>query len=318
MLFEGKGTADAKTGEADDLGEVVTNAETAGRAYPKLQSLKFRSELFLLFFLSGLSILATVLLIKDDVVSAVSQITLAAIFLLASLVAKRRERFERYWEVFFAFFVFTVVIVIRNLAISPSFDSQYGSSINGQILIQLVDTLSVIIPIIALTKISGRSLSSIYVKKGNLKLGLITGLGIFVIFYIATLGGFQLIFASSGRGLSLTKFLSLTPVLLVLVLLNGPREELWFRGLFLGKYEPLLGRRMSNLLQAPIFAVAHYNHEYAQFGFTFLVSFVTITFLLGVGLGYLMQRTDGLLGPSLAHAGADVGIYLAIILPLSS
>ena len=75
---------------------------------------------------------------------------------------------------------------------------------------------------------------------------------------------------------------------------------------------------MANLLQAPVFALAHYNHEYAQFGFAFLASFMVITFLLGLGLGYLMQKTDGLLGPALAHAGADVGIYLAIILPLAS
>ena len=102
----------------------------------------------------------------------------------------------------------------------------------------------------------------------------------------ATAGWFEIIFGNSRGGrLTLAKFLSLTPALLVLVLLNGPREELWFRGLFLKKYEPLLGRRMSNLLQAPIFALAHYNHEYAQFGFVFLFSFVMITFLLGLGLG---------------------------------
>ena len=233
------------------------------------------------------------------------------------MLVKRRRGLEGYWEVFFAFFVFTTVIVIRNFVISPGFDSQYGSSVSGQILIQLVDTLSVIAPITALTKLSGQSLSSIYLKRGNLKLGIILGLAIFFAFYVATLGGYQLIFGNSRGGLTLAKLLSLTPALLSLVLLNGPREELWFRGLFLKKYEPLLGRRMSNLLQAPIFALAHYNHEYAQFGFVFLVSFVSVTFLLGFGLGYLMQKTDGLLGPTLAHAGVDVGIYLAIILPLS-
>jgi len=40
-------------------------------------------------------------------------------------------------------------------------------------------------------------------------------------------------------------------------LLNGARKELWFRRLFLKKYDPLLGSKTSYLLQATAFAFTH-------------------------------------------------------------
>ncbi len=105
------------------------------------------------------------------------------------------------------------------------------------------------------------------------------------------------------------QFLFLTPYLLVLALANGFKEELWFRGLFLNKYEPLLGFRLSNLLQAPIFAASVVEAEFSSV----LIGIVLVSFFLGLGLGYLMRKTGSILGSSLCEAGSVIPIFLIAV-----
>lgn len=90
------------------------------------------------------------------------------------------------------------------------------------------------------------------------------------------------------------------------VMANGLREELLYRGLFLKRYETLLGSSISNLLQAIIFSLSHTVAGTGATVYTpFSAVFVLITFLLSLTWGYVMQRTDGLLGSVLFHAGSD-------------
>jgi DNA-binding transcriptional ArsR family regulator len=63
-------------------------------------------------------------------------------------------------------------------------------------------------------------------------------------------------------------------------------------------------------------ALAHYNAQYSQFGPEFQAEFLLLVFLLALFWGYLIQRTGGMIGSSLMHAGADVAIYLSILLSL--
>src|SRR5438093_9758713 len=115
--------------------------------------------------------------------------------------------------------------------------------------------------------------------------------------------------AISVAGLSPSRFLFLSPYLVVLALANGFKEELWFRGLFLNKYEPLLGVRLSNFLQASIFAASLIEAEFASV----LLGIVFVSFVLGLGLGYLMRRTGSILGSSLCEAGSVIPIFLIAI-----
>jgi len=96
---------------------------------------------------------------------------------------------------------------------------------------------------------------------------------------------------------------------LILVLSNGLREELWFRGIFLKKYGKFLGPLPSNLLQATIFTAFHVQVRYTPS----LLPFLGITFILGLWLGYMMQRSGNLLAAAIFHAGADIPIYLAFL-----
>ena len=102
------------------------------------------------------------------------------------------------------------------------------------------------------------------------------------------------------------------------VLLNGIREELLYRGLFLKKFEPLFGSSASNLIQATIFSISHTVAGRGTITYTpFALSFVIITFILGLALGYVAQRTDSLLGSVLLYAGSDIPVFLRIFSNLS-
>ncbi len=159
------------------------------------------------------------------------------------------------------------------------------------------------------------SLSSIFLKKGNLRLGLGVGFAALAVLFFGILIGFQLLYGNS-HGIQFSRVLSVSPLVLIAAALNATNEELWFRGLFLKKYEPLFGRKMANLLQAPIFMLAHVEMQYSQFGDVFFVSFLALVFALGLILGHFMQKTDSIIGPTLAHIGADIGIYLPLLLSL--
>src|SRR3989475_11129078 len=108
-------------------------------------------------------------------------------------------------------------------------------------------------------------------------------------------------------------FLFLSPYLLVLALANGFKEELWFRGLFWNKYEPLLGVRFSNFLEAPIFAASLIEGEFGSV----LIGIVLVSLVVGLGLCYLLRRTGSILGPCVWGAGSEIPSFLILVSSLS-
>jgi membrane protease YdiL (CAAX protease family) len=105
----------------------------------------------------------------------------------------------------------------------------------------------------------------------------------------------------------------LTTAKLITVFANGIREELLYRGLFLKKYEPLLGSRTSNLLQSLIFSLSHTVTGIGSIAYTpYTLVLLLFTFALGLVWGYVMQRTNSLLGSVLFHAGSDISVFLGI------
>ena len=104
------------------------------------------------------------------------------------------------------------------------------------------------------------------------------------------------------------KLVSLLIWIVPFVLLNRVKEELWFRGLFLKQYELFLGPYLANILQPLIFSVAHMSVEYTSV----LLGFLVVTFVLGLVWGYIIQRTDSIIGASLFHSATDIAIILGI------
>jgi membrane protease YdiL (CAAX protease family) len=275
--------------------------------------------LFLLFLICGISLpaLSGLLVFPFSLIppewDLIYRVALSTIFLLSAIVSLKTERLKKYWKIFFAFFIASFAINAQALSAYINIPT---TPINSIVTSMFFSTVLVAIPIIALTLISGDRLSTIFLQKGDLKQGIIIGLIAFLIFAIASIPIATYLF--NGQNLSIERVAPWVPGILIIVILNGIREELLYRGLFLKKYGSVFGFDVSNILQALIFSLSHTVAGRGAIAYTsFTIAFVVITFLLGLGLGYLMRRTDSLLGPVLFHAGTDIPIFLGILSNLS-
>jgi membrane protease YdiL (CAAX protease family) len=232
-------------------------------------------------------------------------IALSLLFLAISLFLHSRQSLKKYWQLLFSFFIASLALFVDFLANIPS------NSMNGFLLDMLVSASIVASVIILFTKISGNSFGSIFLKKGNLKLGIIVGLTGFFIFAITAIPVSEYLF--QGQNLNLDRVIIWLPWIVPIVLFNGVREELLYRGLFLKKFEDKLGPKMSNLLQAIIFSLSHSVAGVGLITYTpFIWALVIFTFALGLAWGYIMQRTDSVIGSVLFHAGTDIPVFLGI------
>jgi uncharacterized protein len=230
---------------------------------------------------------------------------IAIIFLSITIFLRSQRSIRCYWQVFFAFFIASTALIFDFLVNMPS------NTMTGLALDMLVSTLIVVSTIIFLTVVSGNSLGSIYLKKGNVKLGLIIGLAGFFFFALTSIPAAQYLFL--GQNLSIQRVIAWLPWIIPIVLLNGLREELLYRGLFLRKFQLKLGSKTSNLLQAIIFSLSHSVAGVGLNAYTpYIWGLVIFTFSLGLAWGYIMQRTDSILGSALFHAGTDIPVFIGI------
>jgi len=307
--------------DAGRVGSLLNNLRVD---QPQRQSTSLFARLVLaaLCLVAAFAYRASVSLIPSGILEDGFLLGLAALFLAIAVLVRRTESLRRYWEIPFAFFIFTLAGFAADVNISPlqrgfvkdvlhqapTANNPLASTVLGTVLVQLFSTLCMVVPILLLVKASGANLVSVYVSRPKswpvTAIGLV---GLLVFYYLAARGRTAAFFPHSG--VTPARFLALTPALLVLVLLNGLREELWFRGLFLQRYGQFLGPWTSNLLTAVIFTSFHVQVQYALH----LLPFLAFTLLLGLICGYLMQRSGSLIGPLLFHAGSDIPIFLAYL-----
>ena len=285
-------------------------------------SLILRSVLVVFCLAAGFAYRASVSLIPTGVFEDAFLLGLAALFLIVAALVRRSQNLSRYWEVPFAFFIFTIAGLVGDVSISPlqqwfihdvlhespSVNNPLASTILGTVLAQVFGTLSLVLPIILLTKASGSDLNAIFINKERSWKWLGVGIVGFLVFFLLAAFGLSKSFFPNN-GVSLSRFLALTPALIVLVLCNGLREELWFRGLFLKKYGRFLGPVSSNLLAAIIFTSFHVQVQYSRS----LPIFLAVALIQGLVLGYLMQKSESMLAPAIFHAGIDIPIYLVYL-----
>jgi membrane protease YdiL (CAAX protease family) len=233
-----------------------------------------------------------------------------AVFLVSALVLKRSERWNRYWLVAFAFFVASLAFPstlltidwINNLMVRFSLtpDTTSGIAVG-----KVVEVILVVVPILVLTRLSGSDMGSVFLRRGNLKLGL--GVGTLVFFFLVPA---SFMFAAQ-RFTSVDTLVSAVLWGLVFSFANSLMEELWIRGIFLKRFKPLIGSHRSIWLTAMIFALMH------GFAFYFepaaLVFYVLNTLALGLACGYLMMKTDSIWGAVLIHAASDFFLFIAVL-----
>jgi membrane protease YdiL (CAAX protease family) len=267
----------------------------------------YRIGLFLLLFGCGWVALGPIQwgnITVTELFKIFYKIAMPVIFFIITLLLHRSERLHEYWDVFSSYFLgafgfFIAWLVFYLLPIQ-------ATTVEGIALVKLFEAILIIGPIIMLLLISKTSLKSIYIAKGNLKLGLIFGLAGFGLFVIFSFTGAELLFY--GTALDWNKVLIWLPWIFIFIFANSIMEELLYRGLFIRKYGQFFSKGKSNLLQAIIFALIHFGVTYTSQQFLFLI----LNFFLGLLWGYMVQKTDSLIGSTLFHAGADFVVIIGI------
>ena len=266
-----------------------------------------RLTIFALFLLCGLLVFVAPQFLQNAT-QMIARLCVAVAFLLFAVWLRLHERTTNYFPVTFAFFIGAFVTLLESLL--PLTGLVSFSTATGMFFWQIMSTLVIVVPIILLTKISGTDMGGIYLQRGRLRLGLLIGLGTFLfmlILIVAFPTGASMLFPIS-EDITYERVLSLMPIVVAFVLLNGFKEELLNRGIFLKKFEPFLGAWPSNILTAFVFAVTHVGVDYTPV----LLVFLGITFLLGLAWGYVMQKTDSIIGSALFHGAMDIAIILGI------
>jgi hypothetical protein len=278
-----------------------------------VKSWGLKTVLFLLFLAAGLLIFVVfshfrpLLPTRDD---RTFRLILVLGLLALALLTRFIPRLAKYWRIPFAFFIAALVTAMDLYLPSRAWLLNTLKvplqTPAGIALDKLDSSLIISLGVIVLTLASGGRLSDLYLKKGNLKRGLLIGAVAFIICAAGAMPFSEGFFGA--RDLSLGRVLPWTPWILVFVFGNAFNEELLFRGLFLGKYGPLLGRFLSNLVIAIPFALHHSGVSYT----TDTLMFLGLLIPLSLAWGWLTQKTGSLWGAVLFHAGTDIPVVLSI------
>jgi membrane protease YdiL (CAAX protease family) len=268
-----------------------------------------RFGLFVLFTLCGFLIFAltmTFVPLMPVWANYAARIGLLVLFGALWWTARDGRRLSSFRPVFFAWFT-AVFSLSLGFFLADSGLKLFGLTTQTPIGIAVAKFLQaslIVLGVLAMVRLCGEDLASLYIRKGRLQLGLSVGLITAAACLVLTLQ------QPAIKALGAARLMPLAPWILLFVISNAFMEELLFRGLFLGRYEPLMGKWLAIVSTALAFTLAHMQVTYAPN----LWGFLLVTLVLSIVWGWLMQKSEGIWGSVLFHAGAD----LLIILPIFS
>ncbi len=179
-------------------------------------------------------------------------------------------------------------------------------SVEGYALAKLAEVVPIVICMLLVTRLEHYSFKKTGLAGGRVSVGLLLGL------LVTPLALIQYVFSG---GLQVTAqpltILSWLPWLVAFGVSNSLMEEIMFRGLFLQKLEPLLGKRGALGQTSMIFAIFHVVLV-PFMGWAATVIFVLFLFVHGWAWGYIIQRSESIWGAVLAHAIADMLLLIVI------
>ena len=237
----------------------------------------------------------------------IGRIALITLMFVVSQVARKSARFQKFWLVLFGLFILIFasslsyisgIYLFKHLGITDAVPS-------GWAVLKFNEFVMVVGSVLLLNKLGGLDLKSLYIQRGKLRLGLIIGVSTFV---LAAAGAIPMATLFNAQNLTISRILPWVPWLLFYVLANAAMEEVLFRGVFLKKLTPFVGKFVANLLVAIVFTLIHGFTSYSADN----LLFVAILFPLALVWGWVMQKTDGVWGSILFHAGMDIPIMLGI------
>ena len=243
------------------------------------------------------------------------------VLLALALLAKRSSTLNRYWQiplVFFGMALFwladqyvpdflrTQVLHVKTISGNP-----IASTLSGTIIVQLDELVLTVLAVLVVLWITRTPLSSIYVRRGRFGRAYVIGVIGLVALYVLTFRALQHSrFVSFNGTLDFSRYLNLTPALLVVVAANAFLEELFFRGLLMSKLNIAFGPYLATLVQAVIFTSWHAGITYTPFLVAFLIFFI---FPVGLIAGYLTRSSGSILPAWLFHMGVDIPLYVGFL-----
>lgn len=259
-----------------------------------------KSGHFLLFFLAETMVFAIITLSPYLSKNALLffHIGFTAMLLVVSLILRRGERGKSYWPVIYIFFVAGTAVLVSVL-FSDDLLGVFHQSVmtpQGIATAKFSQCILTVVPILVLMPLMGFDWRSMYLKRGRVRIWLPVAIAALIVF--PALAYFAI---SSNQAGVFEKLLPLWPWILLFVLSNGFMEELLYRGLFLQRYENFLGKGLSNVLTAIVFAIMHTQVTYAAE----MIQFLVIVLVLSLIWGFLIQKSDSLWGAVLFHAAGD-------------
>jgi membrane protease YdiL (CAAX protease family) len=159
---------------------------------------------------------------------------------------------SRFRPVFFAYFTAVLALSLGFFFADPGL-KLLGLTTRTPMGIAVAKSLQAsltVIGILAVARLCGEDLASLYIRKGHLRLGLSVGLIAAALLVLSML-------QPATRALGAARLMSLAPWILLFILPNGFLEELLFRALFVGRYDPLIGKWLAILSTALVFTLAH-------------------------------------------------------------
>jgi len=282
----------------------MTKSETLA---PNWKATALRACLFVLFLICGLLVFVFGLDYHSRFwtnSSGAFKAGLSALFLVATVALRRSERRRRYWPMAFAFFAASLANVTAWYLVAPlqrwlwNLTGVGVDTPQGLMLGKLADVALRLGPIFLVLWLVRDNLSSVYVRRGQLKWSLTLG-GLALANLLATS-----IAVAASRDADLTVVFASLPWWFAFSSMNAFMEEIWYRGLFLKRLEPAIGATGVIWLTTLLFGTSHLFATYIDPSGALVFGVITLT--LGFAWGLLMQKTNTLWGSVLFHLAADV------------
>jgi membrane protease YdiL (CAAX protease family) len=291
----------------------AASALDVSRTEPAIRSSRFyRLGLFALFFACGIAVFlfgCNYYRIFPTNKNLAYEGGLAVTFLIAALLMRKSTRWGKYWQIAYAFFIASAVWFITTLvggfgnwALRLTNGSE--STPMGTAVGKVGEAIGTVTIILILNKLAGADLGSVFIRRGNLKWALLVGLAVLLNFATAAL------MASASQYTQLDLLGAVMLWGLVFSLANGFMEELWFRGILLGKLRSLIGPGAAILLTALLFSIMHAGGLYMS---PAAMPFYLINlFTHGLAMGYLVFKMNNLWGACLYHAACDFWLFIVM------
>jgi len=231
-------------------------------------------------------------------------IALTAFLLITSVALKRSRSLSRYWPAAYSLFIASAGLLFLSTGIL-NLQRDTMEPLQFLAMDKLSQFLYIVPVVVVLTLLAKDDQKSIFIGRGRLKQGLTFGLVSFASFAALAL------VLQPDLGDFFSSLPAQIPWLLLFVFANAIMEELWFRAIFLKKYETLVGRPAAIVVTALVFGASHVNATYDFPGGG--VVFGLVVFGLGLVGAYSMFKEDGLIGPVLFHAGYDLIVMSSVL-----